>query len=705
MVRYQKHYGIATDIACTACQRRATIAPLLASLLVYLLLPAAGHGQDISAAAPVVVVPAQATQVALRIHTTDLTLAATDDGASASGSSFYRLQNDLPTDEVVTLFFSAPTADGSAALPGDLAATAAGAPLALQPSEGGAQALVTVPASGRLDLRLTYSLDLGTNPATGIHFPASALNPWPGAKSLRVTVNVPPTIPQDSWLRVLPEGWRFGPAQSAEAVAIQWLYDGNLPTDPIVFEFANPALWLQISERRAATESSNAPADYVALGDSYSRLATEAENADVRNRFYGQALATYDSAVASGTASGASATDLASAYLGQARLYRLRTLSPSGSVSPEHARLLVESSLAALGGLAADSPQRVELQQWLNDGLNIVLTDARERRDWPTAMETLDQLAAAPGSALDPQTIELERKKILFEQSLQLLEEGQRDRAVEVSGAGIVSEGLQPPPESQSLFTSWLSTITVSSDGTQMQFTGLPSAGKEAEAAAAATALGDAWSEVASSVGGDASVTSPTADQPNPAVTLNVRLPSGVSGIGLTNVTPLRNDWALLRTVLSQVAPEIVTDDSFLRRTALLRLPLDLRAAGEQWREVANELNVQSEALDAQSSPSNRSDPAVLEAALRAKVQAANYRAEANTWRALARNTQVVALLEGPRGAPTDARAWQVSLSDPPQTLQYSGWGVNYGGVVALAIGAIVVILLVTLFLWSLLQA
>lgn len=135
----------------------------------------------------------------------------------------------------------------------------------------------------------------------------------------------------------------------------------------------------------------------------------------------------------------------------------------------------------------------------------------------------------------------------------------------------------------------------------------------------------------------------------------------------------------------------------------LLRLPLDLRTAGEQWLRIANDLEAQAQLLDAQSNPSDRSDAAALESALTSRVKAANFRAEANNWHSLVNNSQVIAQLEGPRGAPGDARAWQVTVQDPPQTLQFATWGVNLGGVLALVAGAFFVILLLAAILWSLL--
>ncbi|MGL4650813.1 MAG: hypothetical protein ACRC1H_15505, partial [Caldilineaceae bacterium] len=455
------------------------------------------------------------------------------------------------------------------------------------------------------------------------------------------------------------------------AAAIQWLYEGNLPRDPLFFSFVNPTLWREIEQRRAVAESGGAPGDYTALGDAYARLSADADSAAVRDRFYAQALAAYSRALDRGAVLGATPQDLAPVFAGQARLYRQRTLSPSGAVSPEHARLLVDAVTQALSGLTPADPARVELQQWLNDGLTIVLGDARDRRDWATALDILDQIAAS-GAPVDPALMDEERRRIQFEQSLQLLEEGQRDAAVAVSGSGLINTELAPAPAQQSLFASWQSTVTVSSRGAELWLTAQPAPGKEIIAADEASVLADALEGAAADIGGRVETSLPTIDAPQAPVSFRINLPVGAGTLALANVVPLHADWALLRTIFSQFSPEVASENSFLRRNELLRLPLDLRAAGEQWRRLAQELEAAAAAFDSQSAPADRSNAASLEAALRARVQAANYRAEANNWAGLLRNSQVVALLEGPRGAPADARAWQVTVSDPPQMLQFA---------------------------------
>ncbi len=217
-------------------------------LLAGALFPRTAMAQS-AGGAPVIVTPLSAPGVTLQTHTSDITLAA---DSTATATAFYRLRNESNTDALASLRFWSPTASGAGALPGDLSATADGAPLQLQAGEAGAQALVAVPAGGRTDVRLRYSIDLGNEATVQTRFDAAALDQgWPGTTSFRLTVNVPVEIPGGSWLRTTPEGWRFSPSETAEAAAIQWLYDGDIPAEPLVFEFANPALWQQIVAQRA----------------------------------------------------------------------------------------------------------------------------------------------------------------------------------------------------------------------------------------------------------------------------------------------------------------------------------------------------------------------------------------------------------------------------------------------------------------------
>ncbi len=418
----------------------------------------------------------------------------------------------------------------------------------------------------------------------------------------------------------------------------------------------------------------------------------------MRDRFYGQALAAYGGALDRAAASGAQPAVLAPAYMGQARLYRQRIVGSGGAFSAEHAQLLVDSTLAALSALPANDPQRVELQQWLSDGLAIVLRDATDRRDWESALTTLDQLEKSSG-AMDPVAIAEERRRILFEQSLQLLEEGQRDEAVAVSGSSIISESLQAPADSQALFASWQNTVTVDARGTELVLVGLPAPGRALAAGTAASALAGRWAAVD---GATVTLSVPSPSDPAAAVTFRLRIADPAVGPALANATPLRADWALPRALLAQLAPESSSESSFLRRSVLLKLPLDLRGPGEEWKRLADDLEQQASALEAAGTAGDRSE-ASLANALRAKIQAANYRAEANNWQSLAQNSQVLALLEGPRGAPSDARAWQITVSDPPQTLQYASQGLNSTGVLVLVAAGFVLLLLLAGLLWSLL--
>jgi len=710
--RYQMHHRIATESgvwakALHALQRltpkQPFLLPLVALVLIVSLCPQLAQAQT-PAGAPVILTPVENTSAQLQTHTTDIQLEQAGASVVGTAQTLYRLRNEGVSAVSVTLRASSPTPSGPVPLPADLRITAGGSAIALEESEGGAQITVSVPASGRLDLRLSYTYNLGDASVVVAHYQAGALGNWARSTSFRLAFLVPPSIPEDAWLSIAPAGWRYGPSESADLISIRWLTEGNLPA-AFAFTFVNPALAQQELSLRAAA-SSGGVVEKSALGNHYAELAAGAQDAATRERYYGQAMAAYSDAVSQGTASGTLPGDMAQAYIGQARLLRQRIVA-SGGVSAEHARLLVDVGMKALSALAVDAPQRAEVEQWLSDGLALVLADARSRRDWQGALGILAQMevnasANTAGSAFSAEAIAEERRRILFEQSLQLLEEGERDAAIAVSGEGIVGPELQPPADAQSLFSSWQNTVTVTANGTTLELTALAAPGKFDAALAAAQTLANAWSDSAGRTTGSVAFNAPPGPSTDPFV-FTIRLPAGATGLALANSTPLRPDWALPRLLLTQLAPETSGESTFLRRSVLLKLALDLRSAGEQWLRLATDLEAQAFALDAQSSPSDRSSADALESALKARVQAANYRAEANNWRSLAENSQTVALLEGPRGAPSDARAWQVTVSDPPQVLQFSTWGMNQGGVLALVAAALAAILLLAAILWSLL--
>lgn len=678
---------------------------LTAFALLLVMTPVRAALAQESPGAPVLLTPVATTSAVLQTHTTDIQLEQAGASVVGTAQTLYRLRNEGASPVSVTLRATSSTSLGTVPLPADLRITAGGSAVALEQGEGGPQVTVSVPAGGRLDVRLSYTYNLGDASVIVARYPAGTLGNWARSTSFRLAFLVPPSIPEQAWLSITPEGWRYGPTESADLTSIRWLMEGNLPA-AFAFTFVNPALAQQELQLRTAA-SAGGVAEKTALGNHYAELAEGAQDAATRERYYGQAMAAYSDAVAQGTAGGALSGDLARAYIGQARLFRQRIVA-SGGVSAEHARLLVDAGMKALSALPVDAPQRAEVEQWLSDGLALVLADARARRDWAGALNTLAQMEAnastnTAGTAFSVEAIAEERRRILFEQSLQLLEEGDRDAAIAVSGEGIVGPELQPPAEAQSLFASWQNTVTVSANGTTLEVAGLPAPGKYEAALAAAQSLADAWSESAGRTVGSVLLESPDANDGSEPVRFSIRLPAGATGLALANSTPLRSDWALLRVLLTQLAPEVSGDSSFLRRNLLLKLPLDLRTAGEQWLRLATDLEAQASALDTQGSPSDRSTSAALEVALKARVQAANYRAEANNWRSLVENSQVVTLLEGPRGAPSDARAWQVTVSDPPQMLQFSTWGMNQGGVLALIAAALAAVLLLAAILWSLL--
>lgn len=691
MQRYQKHTRNATGWGWTN-----HLAILFALLFMGLISsPAAAQSENVIAPPQFFLLPTERSAVVLQTHTADFSLNQQAETVFTSADIFYRLRNPGQEPISLTLVVSAHSAAEPvpvAMLPGDFAITAAGAPLAMESDENGANFVrVQVAADSRLDLRMSYTLDLGDEPVLAVGYPVAVLDAWPGSISLRTTIALPGSMPPESWLTVAPEPWTYAPPAADSETGVQWLFEGRLPATPILMRVIHPRTWQRIVAAEADLNAGQFAGAYVQLGDLYAQLAVSVDDSASRDRFYAQALAAFTSAVRAGGAPG----DVALAQLGQAALYRQRLLAANGAVDATYARLLVDAAARALVALPPDNSRRAELSQWLNDGLNIALSDARNRRDWPTALATLDQVAALPPGLVDPQIVSDERRRVVLEQSLQMLEEGQRDDAVAVSGSGIVDANLQPPIDSQSLFAAWQVTATISPRATELHFAAIPAPGVQDAARLKLEELAGRLHEAASAVGGSVTLL--------PEFDVHVTLPPGTSGLGMSNATPLDANWALVRALLAQIAPSSDQESSLLRRNETLEQVLDLRDVGDQWRRMARSLEEQVTQFDAQRTPSDRSDPVALEAALAARIRAANYRAVANTWLGLAENTRLVTQLTGQRAAPGDGRAWQITVDDPPQTLLYESQTINWVGVWLLAGFALGGLLLLAGLMWLLL--
>lgn len=638
----------------------------------------------------------------LGTHTADIDLWLTGESVSAEVDAVYRVRNPGRSPLTLTLRIVPRTGDATAgaeevpALPGDFALTAAGSVVAPTPADGGYTVAVTVPADGRTDVALRYTLDLGRSPLARVAYAVNALSAWGAGASTRVSVIPPDTSPPQSWVELKPDDWRYAPS-SGETVVVRWLFEGTLPAEPVAFEWIHPLTWQQMEQARAGAQ----PAGAVRLGELYTSLAEAAQEGADAERFRSQAVAAF-TAAEQASAGNAAAPERIAALLGLSSLYRRSMVDEAGTASPAHGQLLVASVAEALKAMPGDHPRRSEALQWLNEGLDMLLGDARARRDWELALGVLDQLSALPLGLVDPELINRERRLVIFEQSLQMLEEGQREEAVAVAGGGITDAGLRPPDAARALFAAWQVTMTVSPGGSALEFLGVPSAGVEEAAFAAAEELAARLREADPSATAEVMRTQAPGGS-GAAPLLAITLPARAGGMALANATPLGPQWALLRTLLAQVAPAVAEEAGATRRSVTVSQPVNLQPVRNEWRETAAGLETQAAQFDAQSTPADRSDPAALEAALRARVQAANYRAEARAWAALAENSRVVALLRGPGDRPGEARAWQIAFDAPAQTLEFSALSANWGGLLLAGGLILLAVILITGVLWVLL--
>jgi hypothetical protein len=150
---------------------------------------------------------------------------------------------------------------------------------------------------------------------------------------------------------------------------------------------------------------------------------------------------------------------------------------------------------------------------------------------------------------------------------------------------------------------------------------------------------------------------------------LSVELPGAGSGVALAKALPSGPDWALLRTLLLQSGPTSAQEKGLLWQEVTVSQPLDLHAVGDQWAAMAEGLGRQADQYDAQTTPTNRFDPTAAETALRAHIQAVNYRAAAQVWSDLAQTSRVSLTLASPSGLGSASRTWIKTTRSPSEIL------------------------------------
>ena len=662
--------------------------------------------------APLLITPEEPTPVLLQVHTADFYLDDSTGSLLVTVDARYRLKNnDKETIATVVLRVAPmPGVEEMAPIDG-LTLTADNQAIDLFPTDnggtdnggtgggnsGGYTAQVQIGADARSEIQLTYTVDLQQQKLPLLDYVTVALDQWQGTPSLRIMITMPATIPQSSWLRIGPEGWHFT-ADSAARIGAKWLYDAQQPNAPFIFQFVHPNLWSQIDPLTQRVQSDGTVADFLQLGDLYQQLvmaATE-ENASgaIRERFYAQALAAYTTGIER-LATTAPPGELAMLYIGMATLYRGQITEEAGEA---YAIPLTDAIQAALNRLPQDDLRRRELTQWLADGLQRLLTEAQGRQDWQSALRLTDQLSALPSDIVDSVTLAQTKRLLIVQQALQLLEQDNRVAAAALAGDEISDGALQPPPSADTLFSRWEVTVTVSPQQQQMEIVGQPVPVRLADAKAAFSSLATLWQ---SAPGSEAAIESTVVGEVEPHLRMIITAPTTQRFDGLVTLIPPRADWALLRTLLQQIKPTVAEERTWLNRQWTITQTLDLQAAGEQWQAMSDTLERQATQFEQESAAFITTDTTGAENALRARIQAANYRSAAHQWQKLMHNSWVAVQFMGQTREQT--RTWLLTAATPAQQLTLVAQSSAVVGVVSITVLAFIGLFLLTTLLWWLL--
>lgn len=710
---------------------------LLALLFLLGMLPIAQPAQASDLGAPAAQVVAGASpqryllpldpatsNVALETHIANLRVVDDANGPYVVVDATYRLRN--PADTAVNLplrIFAG--GDPSLEPIQGLSLTQGDQPMVLSVNpDGFVVSDVNIEAEGRVTLNLRYQTPLGSGGLAILRYAPSILNQWTGNVSLRVEMVVPESIPPESWVQTTPDEWEYDFIADGTVNGLRWLYDFTIPETPFRLQFISPTTWNRLRALEGSIGVNSAAGEFLQLGNLYADLMRLANNSEVRERFYAQAVAAYTGGLSSAAFALASAQEKAALYIGLGDLYRRRLIEANAAEQTVYAELLVDAADKALTQLPPDHARRTELAQWQADGLQILLNQARTQRDWPRALQLLDRLEQLPGSPVSPDRIAEERSTILVQQALVLMEQGNREAALAVAGDQISAAELTPPVEAATLFTGWHVTVTVEMVGSEQVMrlitTGLTTPDRWDEARTALNQVVELWRQGTSTTGAAATadydfavVDVPATPTTPPGVQLTIDFPPAANGFLLARLLPPRADYALLQSLLTQLAPTAQRENGLIWQQIIMRQPIDLAPAVNQWEAIAVGLEEQAAAFDSQSSAitnantdANADDAA---AALQARVQAVNYRTAAAAWRRLARQSRLhfsfavddplYARLHGE--APS--RAWYITAESPSQSFVYQVQVLNLSRLLPALILAAIVLFGITSLLWGLL--
>ncbi len=660
-----------------------------------------------------VLTPIASDGISLHTHTVDLALAP-GDGLSLSVTmrALYRLHNDGK--EAATITLRIPQADSAG-----LTLSVDDTPLAptTQP-DGSLGVAVTVQPDQPVTLVLDYATAIQDRRLPTVRYPAVDLDQWLGQVSMRMDIRPAASMPPASWLHAEPEDWAYAPPGVSPDPSLQWLYDGD-PPDAITFQAIHPAVWQQIQAAEQAAVPGAGLAASAQLGELYAGLAEASAgegNAAASERFYSQAVAAYSDGIRQGEAAAAPAQDVAGLHAGLAALYRNRVVAADGASIPIYAELMTSEASAALQSLGADDSRRVELEQWRAEGLRLLLTDARRRGDVSVALALIDRLTNSSAGAGAEAFLAEERKALVVQQALELLERGDRTAALALAGDAIADPALQPPEESRSLFRSWAATAAMSESGITLDIDAQPHPDRVEAARTALQEIVKRWQEDDATKSTGAQLQEQSAPEPSgessgessgetpvPVLHLRLHLPAGATGVALAEALPGTADWALLRSLLSQLGPKLDSTAAGLRQQVHVSQPIDLRSAGQQWGAMAQNLANQAGTLDAQASSTAQGEAATMDASLQARIRAANYRHAAEAWRNLTRDSFVELSLAASGSLGNNARTWLVTVDSPSQMLDVQVDSLNSGRVALAVAGLGLLLFALASLLWRLL--
>lgn len=579
----------------------------------------------------------------------------------------------------------------------DLSLTQDGAAVALAFAEDGLLAAqVTIPPNQNSALRLTTRRSLDGLSLVHVEYPTEALRRWRGQRSIRVELIPGNALARDAWLRVEPDSWSYSPF--ADDGRLEWLFEGEIPSR-ILFQSMAPDAWRTL-QRLLGDVAGGAPSAHAALAEHYRKLATAAlqlgENATYE-RFLAQATAAYLEGIRRTEAAGAPATQSAALHAGLASLYRER-LARGEDLT--YAQLMVDEVELALRGLMVDDPRRAELEQWRADGLRLLLTDLRRRGDIPAALALIEQLRSLAANDAGSDFLEQERQALLVQQAVELIERGDRTAALALAGDLIDAPTLHPPAEYRNLFARWNVSTVISDRGVEVRAAVRASKGREQEAQEALEEIVRTWraSPELRAMTPALQTLAETEEQQGFELTLNI--PGKENGAGLARALPSTPDWTLLRNFLNQLGPQVRTHTNGVWQRIEVTQPLDLRSVGEEWRRIADELERQAEAFEQDALQT----ATPMQAALEARLRAANYRDAAHGWRELAQNSGVMISLTPSEAAGHAARTWMVAVDSPPQMLTVQVEAISGVRVLLILLVALSGLFAASALLWRLLM-